>query len=718
MNELRSIQQSPPLPGRFRHEKIQGRHLERWAVVYVRQSTLQQVRQHQESGRLQYGLKERAVQLGWSSQHVIVIDEDQGQTGTTAEGRQGFQRLVAEVGLDHVGIILGIEMSRLARCGRDWHHLLEICALFGTLLGDADGIYDPNEYNDRLVLGLKGTMSEAELHILKQRMLAGKRAKARRGELGMSVPIGYVRRPSGEVIKDPDEEAQFVTGLVFETFERCRTIDGVLRYLVQHDIRMPVRVHCGPEKGTLRWSRPNRQTLQNMLHNPIYAGAYVYGRRPTDPRRKKAGRPATGRLVATPEEWEVCLKDRLPAYITWPHYERNLRQLAANRTQALGVVRNGPSLLAGVLTCGRCGKRMTTHYSDNGRGLRYACTRLRTDYGGPHCQSLSGKPLDELVTALVFKALQPAALKLSLNVAEEIEAERAQLLKHWEQRLERSRYEVERAFRQYNAVEPENRLVARQLERHWEEALHAEAQVKVEYERFVSHQPLPLSAEERATIWRFSENIPALWYAPTTTASERQAIVRLLIERVTVSVQGDTEQVAVEVHWTGGHQSQATLIRPVARMEQLRDYPELLKRVAALFDEHKTPGEIARMLNEEGWRPPKRRDTFNGPMVRTLLSRQGLRRVNTQRRSEELAKRADEWRMDELAHALQMPEPTLYSWIRKGRVRARLQPHGTRSFWLIWADDAELERLRTLRNQPRPHRWSKHLIVHEDNDHR
>lgn len=247
------------------------------------------------------------------------------------------------------------------------------------------------------------------------------------------------------------------------------------------------------------------------------------------------------------------------------------------------------------------------------------------------------------------------------------------------------------------------------------QALQSEAEVKVEYERFLSRQPLPLSAEERAMIRRFSENIPALWHAPTTTASERQAIVRLLIERVTVSVQGDTAQVEGEVHWTGGHQSRAKLIRPVARLEQLSYYPELLQRVAVFFDEHKKPGEIAWMLNEEGWRPPKRRDTFNGPMVRTLLSRQGLRHIDKKRRSEEIAKGADEWRMDELAHVLQMPEPTLYSWIRKGRVQARLQQPGTRSFWLIWADEAEIERLRALQKQP--YRWSKHLIVHKDNDH-
>jgi DNA invertase Pin-like site-specific DNA recombinase len=715
MDERSNMRQSPPLPGRLRHEKIQGNHVDRLAVVYVRQSTLQQVKRHQESGRLQYALQEYAVQLGWSPGHVMVIDEDQGQTGATAEGRAGFQRLMAEVSLDHVGIILGIEMSRLARCGRDWQQLLEICALFGTLLGDADGIYDPQDYNDRLLLGLKGTMSEAELHILKQRMLEGKRAKARRGELGMSVPMGYVRRPSGEVVKDPDEEAQSVTHLVFEQFERCRTINGVLQYLVKHDIRMPIRVHGGPDKGSLRWSRPNRQTLRNILHNPIYAGAYVYGRRPTDPRRKKAGRPATGRLVANPDDWQVCLKDRLPAYITWEHYERNLRQLADNTTQGRGVVRNGPSLLSGLLMCGRCGQRMSPRYSDNGRELRYACSRLQVDYGGALCQSLSGKRLDDLITALVLQALEPAALEVSFKVAQDIEAERVRLTQHWEYQVERAQYDVDRAFRQYTAADPENRLVVRQLEHHWEEALQAQADVQITYERFLARQPASLSAEERKMIRQFAGNMPALWHASSTTAVERQRIVRLLIERVTVLVQGETERVEVEVTWTGGHQSRAQLIRPVACFEQLSYYPELLQRVAVLFDEHHTSEEIAQELNAEGWRPPKRRDTFTGSMVRSLLSRQGLRRLDKRRPSDGLTTGDDEWRFHDLARELQMPESTLYSWMKKGKVRARLQPHGTQSFWLIWADDGELERLRALRKQPR--HWPKQRIVNQgDND--
>ena len=497
------------LTHRFNNGKIQGTHIDRLALVYVRQSTMQQVERHQESTRLQYGLVSRATQLGWPSQRVIVIDEDLGQSATTTVGRLGFQRLVAEVGLDHVGIVLGIEMSRLARSNRDWHQLLEICALFGTLIGDLDGVYDPSDYNDRLLLGLKGTMSEAELHILKRRMLEGKRAKARRGELGMQVPMGYIRRPSGEVIKDPDEQAQGVIARVFELFERLGTLHGVLRYLVEHQIQMPCRQSSGPAKGELQWRRPNRTTLSNLLHNPIYAGAYVYGRRPTDPRKKVPGRPSTGRTVAKVGQWEVLIKDRFPSYISWQQYERNVSQLEANTAQGLGGVRHGVSLLSGLLICGRCGLRMSTQYTNNGQGLRYNCSRMCVDYGEAPCQSLAGGVLDEQITRLVFQALEPAALEISLQVAEDLEAERAQEQRHWEQRLERAHYEVERAFRQYDAVEPENRLVARTLERRWEQALADEAKLKQAHDRYLAEQPTTLSVEERHAIRRLAEEIPA-----------------------------------------------------------------------------------------------------------------------------------------------------------------------------------------------------------------
>ena len=682
--------------------KVQVTHLRRLAVVYVRQSTLQQVEHHRESTRRQYALTERAVELGWSPPQVVVIDEDQGRSGASAEGRPGFQRLVGEVGLDHVGIVLGLEISRLARSSRDWYQLLEICGLFGTLIGDADGIYDPQTYNDRLLLGLKGTMSEAELHILKQRLLEGKRAKARRGELHLLLPRGYLRTPAGDVIKDPDEQARGVIETVFAQFERCGTVNGVLRYLVDRQLQLPDRIRSGPRTGELDWRRPNRATLSNLLRNPIYAGAYAYGRRPTDPRRRQPGRPATGRTVAAPEHWEVLLKDRLPAYISWAQYERNLHQLAANTAQAGGVVRQGPSLLSGRLVCGRCGHRMTTQYTNAGTGLRYSCCREAVDYGAPACQSLAGSTLDAHITALVLEALQPAALELSLQVAEDLEAERARERLHWQQRLERARYEAERIERQYQAVEPENRLVARTLEQHWEAALSAEAQLKAEYARFLNTRPTPLSAAERARIRQLASDIPALWKAATTTPAERQAIVRLLIERVIVTVLNDSEQVNLEVHWAGGHRTRAQLARPVARLEQLSYYPALAERVLSLHQQGLTCAAIAEQLNTERWRPAKRRATFNGPMVASLLARQGLSASPTPRRQAPWQDRQpDEWSLPELARELDMPAVTLFTWLRKGRLQARQVTRGGHRQWLVWADDAELERLRHRRHAPR-----------------
>jgi DNA invertase Pin-like site-specific DNA recombinase len=679
------------------HHKIHGSHYERLAAVYVRQSTPQQMLRHQESTRLQYGLVERALALGWAKPQVLVIDEDLGKSADSVTGRSGFQRLVAEVSLAHVGIIFGLEMSRLARSNRDWHHLLEVCALFGTLIGDLDGIYDPTDYNDRLLLGLKGAMSEAELHVLKQRMMAGKRAKAERGALGMPVPMGYVRRPSGEVAKDPDEQAQAVIALIFDQFARVGTIHAVLRYLVQHQIRVPQRVRFGPSKGELVWRRPNRTTLSNLLHHPIYAGAYTYGRRPTDPKRKQPGRPSTGRLVVKPEDCQVLLPDRLPAYISWEQFERNRRQLEANTQAGLGVIRYGPSLLSGLVVCGRCGLRMAAAYNNNGVGLRYSCAREMVDYGGAICQSLTGAPLDTWMSELVLAALEPAALEVSLEVAADVEAQRQRLHQHWAKRLERAGYEVERAARPYPAVDPDNRLVARTLERHGAEALANEEQLKADYRRFLASQPVTLSASEREAIRHLASDLPALWYAETTTAADRQAIIRQLVERVVVTVQGESEQVELEIHWIGGHRTQTRRRRPVARLDQLSYYPALLARAAALQQQGLSRGAIAEGLNAEGWRPAKRRQTFTADMVRSLLVRQGLRSSRARPRS--VACEADEWTLPELASTLAMPHPTLYAWLRKGQLQARYDQGAGQ--WLIRADASELQRLRALRQAPR-----------------
>jgi len=499
------------------HDKILRGHQERLAIVYIRQSTVQQVERHQESTKLQYALADRAAQFGWIRERIVVIDDDLGRSGASIEGRLGFQRLVAEVGLGNVGLVLGVEMSRLARSCRDWHQLLEICALFDTLIADADGVYDPSNYNDRLLLGLKGTMSEAELHILKARMLAGRKAKARRGELGKAVPMGYVRRPSGEAALDPDEQAQATIRLVFDLFDRFKTVGKVMTYLVEHDIRMPVRQHGGPGKGELDWRRANRPTLLNLFANPIYAGVYAYGVRAVEKRRQQPGRPGTGRRSRRAGEAEVFLHDRLPAYISFERYERNQAQLKANKATCIGTPRAGSALLSGLLICGRCGLRMLAQYNHNGHAARYVCSQMQSCYGESFCQSLKAAPLDALISGLVLDALKPAAIEASLALVENLEAERAALEKHWRQRLERASWQVERARRQYAAVEPENRLVARTLERDWEAALAEQARLEAEHEREKRARKEAPSADELAAIRDLSRDLPALWRAETTT---------------------------------------------------------------------------------------------------------------------------------------------------------------------------------------------------------
>jgi DNA invertase Pin-like site-specific DNA recombinase len=322
--------------------KITAGHRDRLAVVYVRQSTRRQVLENTESTRLQYGLAERATALGWARSRIEVIDDDLGLSAAVADSRPGFARLVTQVTMGRVGIVVGIEMSRLARSGRDWHQLLELCSLSGTLLADPDGVYDPGYYNDRLLLGLKGTMSEAELFLIKQRMASGRLAKAERGELVLPLPIGYVRRADGQVVFDPDEQAQHVVRLVFESFGRLGTLNAVLRYLVTHDIRLPVRSRARADRGELTWRRPTRETLQIMLHNPVYAGYYAWGRRQVNPSRKVPGRPSTGRVVRDRDEWLVLLPDRMPSYISAEQYEANLARLAANRNTAATSARPGP----------------------------------------------------------------------------------------------------------------------------------------------------------------------------------------------------------------------------------------------------------------------------------------------------------------------------------------------------------------------------------------
>jgi DNA invertase Pin-like site-specific DNA recombinase len=684
--------------------KILREHLERLAVVYVRQSTPQQILNNSESTARQYALRDRAIQLGWPAARVCVIDDDQGKSGQSAEGRPGFQSLLARIALGEVGIVLGLEMSRLARSNKDWHQLLEVCALFGTLLADCDGVYDPAEHNDRLLLGLKGAMSEAELHTLRARMHQGLLNKARRGEVYNHPPIGYVKSPKQGFLLDPDEQVQTVVRLIFEQFGRQGSTCRLLRYLVGNDILMPVRPHHGEQRGELTWRRPNRVTLQSMLHHPIYAGYYRWGHRAFDPRRKKSGRPRSGRVSRRPEDCLVLLPERCPAYISVASFQANQELLSANRANAAskGAPREGPSLLGGLLLCGRCGYRMSVNYTDGGRNLRYCCCRARISYGEPDCQSLSGRCLDELVAQEVLAALRAAELELQLQAADDIERQRQRLHENWRQQLERARYQAERAKRQYQLAEPENRLVVRELERLWEETLQEQTRLQAEYDRFQQAQPPRLSEQEKEQIRQLAQDVPALWAAATTTARDRQRLVRLLVQKVEVTVAGQTEQVDVSIHWSGGLLSRHQLARGVQRYSQMGGYRRLCARIDELRALGKSMDEVAACLNAEGYRPAKRVERFTGGMVSGLLARRcaGGAKRHGQRVADLLEK--GEWLLGDLARHLGVPTVTLHRWRKGGWVRARkLDIAG--GLWAVWASGDERRRMARLRRFQKEH---------------
>jgi DNA invertase Pin-like site-specific DNA recombinase len=687
--------------------KLKPWHLDRAAIVYIRQSTPQQVLDHRESTARQYALADRAVILGWPRSQVQLIDDDLGKSGQSIEGRPGFQRLLAEVALDRVGLILGLEMSRLARSCKDWHHLLELCARFRVVLADADGVYDPTDYSDRLLLGPTGIMNEAELHVLKQRMYQGKLNKARRGELIARVPVGYLKSLTGQVTLDPDEQVRGVIRLIFDQFDRQGTVHGVLRYLIANGVRLPIRCPDGVNRGQLEWRPPCRETIRHILRHPMYAGAYRYGFRPIDARRQTPGHPRGGRgsgLAA--EDCLVFLKDRFPASIPWERFEANQTRLVANQSRAgsAGAVREGAALLAGVVWCGRCGKRMYVRYGRAGHRPSYICSTLRSDYGLPLCQSTAAADVETWLAEQILEALQPAAVDASLTAAVTVEEQRRHDSRHWQQRIERARYEADRAARQYHACEPENRLVARTLEQRWDAALQAVRQLEADFDRFTRTQPRVLNEADREQIRRLAEEVPRLWQAPTTTAADRRQVVRLLIDRVVLTVDPGGDSVAVRVEWAGGTVRERTLRRTVSGYKRQRDWPRLSARLATLDGRKKTPREIASVLNRDGFRPPKRASRFTPGMVRRLLHDLGLRpRVSRRPASAEALSPGECW-LHDLARELAVSPHTLHGWRKKGWLHVR-QVGGRGGPWAVWADAREHDRLSALKECPRL--WSQ-----------
>jgi DNA invertase Pin-like site-specific DNA recombinase len=589
------------------HPKIRAEHVRRQAIVYIRQSSPHQVRDHRESTARQYALVERAKALGWPTKSVQTIDEDQGRTGTTAVHRHGFKKLLAEIGAGQVGVVLALEASRLARSA-EWHRLVEICVVTQTLLADETAVYDPRDPNDRLLLGVKGTISEAELFTLRCRLHEGRWNKARRGELTRSLPVGLIRTESGAVVKDPDRQVRARLEYIFRLFDKRKVARQVLVQLVQEKLKIPAKVWGGPRHGTVIWKEPDFSDLIRLLHNPVYAGAYVYGQKEYDSFHRS---PTNGKAKVHPRplsEWPVCIQNVYPAYITWEQFVQNQEILRTNgyRAENRGAPRKGQALLQGIVYGGRCGARMSVLYysSKEKRSPGYGCFHQYNRHGGSTCQCFSSACVDEAVTKLFLSVVSPAKIDIALQALDEWEADRAETRKQWELQLQRADYEVELARRRYEATDPENRLVAADLEARWEEALQRREQLRQEGTQRERRQEQSLSEADRQRIRELSGDLEQVWHAPTTSMEDRKTLVRFLIKRVHLDGVTEVGKIRIDVEWHTGAHTKRTIDRPLVGVWAPRTPNAAVERIHELLPEHDYAA-IAVNLNAEGFRTAK-----------------------------------------------------------------------------------------------------------------
>lgn len=580
--------------------KVTAAQLGKPALLYERQSTLKQVIHNAESAHRQYDLRGRAIALGWTDQQISVIDVDQGHSGASAADREGFQHLVAEVSLGRAGIVLGLECSRLARNSADWHQLLELCAMTSTLICDEDGLYDPRQFNDRLLLGMKGQMSEAELHFIKARLRGGVLSKARRGELATPLPVGLVYDAAGHVVLDPDTGVQHAIRHLFDTFTATGSATACVKAFRTAGLSFPWRHLTGPRKGELDWKPLQHHTALRVLHNPRYAGAFTYGRH----RHHKLPSGKWSTTTLPREEWIAFIPDSHPGYITLEQFDANRARLAANaaahgRDRAGGPPREGPALLQGIIVCGRCGQRMTVRYHRRRTKTipNYLCQRAGIDNAEPICASIPGADLDHSIGQLLLQTLSPLAVEAALAVSAELEQRADEADRMRAAQVERARYHADLARRRYLAVDPANRLVADSLEADWNTALRAQNEAQQTYDKArEQHTGTPTDAQ-RARIDQLVTDLPAIWHDPATPARERKRIARLLLTDVTVH--RDAETITAHLRFPGGQHTTLTVPAPRPAHEQRRTPAEIVAAVDDLLDRH-VSGEIADILNARG----------------------------------------------------------------------------------------------------------------------
>jgi DNA invertase Pin-like site-specific DNA recombinase len=618
--------------------KILPTHRRRLAVVYLRQSTAKQVLKNCESAANQRALRDRLLEWGWHKDQIILIDEDQAQSARQVAGRDGFQRLVADVSLRKVGLVIGTEVSRLSRNCADWHRLLELCGLFDTLIADAEGIYNPRDFNDRLLLGLKGTLSEAELHSIRLRMDAGRLSKADRGELVQHLPTGYVRDAAGVVRLDPDQSVRDRIQLVFARFGELGSAQKVLRYMAKSRLKLPRRQTSGLYAGTVLWKEPTSHVLLWLLKNPAYAGAFAYGRRIVDATRQVPGRPATGRIRQPRDRWLALVKGVYPAYITWEEHERILatieenRQKMAERLTRKQAIRCGAALLTGLVRCGRCGHAMQVIYKDN--RFQYVCNVYQSLHAKPNCQHVGGRPIDEAVVQEFFQVLRPAEIDaLGAVDAKRVEHQR-ELESHLEQDVRRLQYAAKRAERQYDSVDPENRLIASTLESRWETALAELEQAKTRLAELKSRSTSPVMIPEalRAAFADVGRCLPDVWERlPMET---RKTMLRALVTGVNLDRDANGI-VRMRIVWSGGLASEKSFPVAMSSFRSTEREEQIVARIRRAVETGRDDTAIAELLNAEGFRPC-RRSSFTPAIVGKLRRRHhiltGLEKVRRRER--------------------------------------------------------------------------------------
>jgi DNA invertase Pin-like site-specific DNA recombinase len=669
-------------------EKITPRHRERGAIVYVRQSTPKQLHQNRESQHNQYRLVQRALDLGWVPEQVRVIDADLGSSGQDGE-REGFRDLVAAVSLGRIGLILAYEASRLARSNADWYALLDLAAVVGALIGDADGVYDPRAYNDRLLLGLRGMLSEAELHWLRLRLDAGRMRQVERGAYRQHLPTGLTRLPDGRVVKDPDRQVQGMIGLVFERFAALGSCQKVLRSLRDASLLLPRHQTSGLHAGQLLWKKPTDAALYDLLCNPAYAGAFVYGRRRAHPDRRPGQRT---RKVGVPlEDWPIVQHDAYPAYITWDTYVANRARMSDNASRferrARGAARQGEALLVGLVVCGRCGRQMRVAYKPQ---PRYCCSALGQAYGEPSCLHLDGASIERAVVDAFFQAIQPAELDLLDEALAERRADHDRVARQHADRVARAAYEVRLARRQYDAVDPDNRLVAAELERRWELALRAEVEAREAAARFAVEPAEPdLDPTLRAQLRDVGHRLPTLWASGRLTAIHKKELLRALIRRIILD-RPRPDTIELKVVWVSGAFSILTVHPRIHRAVDVGDHDRLVQRVLALAAAGYQDPAIARQLTAEGFRSARDPDGVPVRLVATVRRARGQPSLTEPFRHQE--KLDGKWTVWGLARAIDVDRDWLYRRIHRGALQT--ERHPVTGHYLIPDKPGLLDRLR------------------------